>query len=413
MPNRKLSLTLIVSIASWNAVLVSPAHSQTGTEKVLYTFEGGSNAGGPAGPLVFDKSGNLYGTTEGGGGTCGSYTCGTIYKLEKSKSVWTESLVYTFSGGSDGFQSESGAVFDKLGNLYVVTGAGGNSGCYEGAGCGAVLELTPSDTGWNEQTLYTFNPSTDGGGSSSPLVLNDGNIYGVGRWGGIAGCYFGCGSVFELSPSGNSWVEKTLYLFQDGSDGANPFSDQMFYKGNLYGVTSPPSPYGLGGVFELKHSKGAWTDSTLYSFTGGNDGESPYAGTIFDRAGSIYGTTAFGGAYGYGTVFKMTLSGGVWTLTTLYAFTGAADGANPSTALTLDNSGNIYGTTSGGGAGYGVVFELVNSGTGTYSYNTIYSFAGSPDGQQPSSPVTRRGGKLYGTTYLGGAGYGVVYEITP
>ncbi len=393
-------------------LLTSLALAQS--EKVLYTFQGGSDADRPYGPITFDKSGNLYGTSQFGGVTCNiGGGCGTVFEFERSTTGWSEKVIYPFKGGSDGAQPGSGVVFDKEGNLYAASGTDGNPGCYEGGGCGAVIELTPSGNNWSETTIYTFNQS-DGGGSASPLSIDgDGNLYGTGLWGGLPGCYFGCGTIFELSPSSGAWTEQTLYQFTDGSDGATPYSSQLLYKGNLYGVAVPPS--GVGGssvVFELKHSKSGWNDESIYTFPTPIDGDT-WAGLVFDSQGNAYGTTTYGGANGAGSVYKLAESGGVWTLTTLYPFTGGSDGGNPWAPVTLDKSGNIYGTARSGGLGNGVVFELVYSG-GTYTYKLLYPFAGGTDGAQPTAPVVLRGGKLYGTTNFGGsANVGVLYEVTP
>ena len=411
-PGISLIITLAISILG----LTWPCNAWAGTEKVLYAFQGGDDAWEPQGPLVFDKAGNIYGTGFFGGTGCGNTDgCGAVYKLTKSKKVWTESLIYNFTGASDGSLPVSGLVFDKQGNLYGATQSGGNSGCYEGQGCGAVFELTLANGTWSESTLHTFSPNTDGGGPLSPLALDKaGNIYGTARWGGLARCYFGCGVVFELSPSDGSWNESVLYSFTDGVDGADPVSTQLLYKNNLYGAANPPAPYGLGGVFELQHSKkNGWQELNLYSFTGGTDGAYPYGGVVLDSAGNIYGTTFTEGAYGYGNVFKLTRSGTTWTKTIIYSFTGGSDGGSP-WELTLDKTGDLYGTADVGGLGYGVVFELVNSG-GTYAYKNVYTFTGGADGANPAyGNLTLRGGKLYGSTPNGGTNnFGVVYEITP
>ena len=408
-----LGITLSISLTACIVSLAGPGNAWAGTEKVLYSFQGGSDAARPYGPLSFDKKGNLFGTSQTGGTVCGG--CGTIFELQPSKGGWTEKVIYSFTGAADGNDPSSGVIFDKQGNLYAATGGGGNAGCYEGGGCGAVIELKPSGSNWTETTLYTFNQS-DGGGSVSPLVLDSaGNLYGTGLWGGNAGCDFGCGSVFELSRSGSGWTENTLYRFTDGIDGAEPFSSsQLLYKGNLYGAFAPPTGFGpTGGVFELKHSKKTgWKDETLYTFPIDSNGDT-WAGIVFDAAGNIYGTTTYGGANGSGTLYKLTHSGGVWTFTTLYTFTGGSDGANPWASLTLDMLGNIYGTARAGGLGYGVVFELQNCG-GNYTYKTLYTFSGGADGAQPTAPVLLRRWKLYGSTNAGGtSGAGVVYEVTP
>jgi len=266
------------------AALVLPAGAWAGTEKVLYTFRGGSDGGDPTGPLTFDKAGNIYGTTVRGGGGCSTYSgCGTVFKLTHTGGIWSETLLYTFTGGSDGFQPLSGVIFDKLGNLYGGTGSGGNAGCYADAGCGSVFELTPSGGVWTENTLYTFTGGlSDSGAAESPLLFDaTGNIYSTARFGGVVGtdgfCYWGSGAVFELTQSGGSWTDHTLYSFTCGNDGGDPYSSrQAFYKGNLYGTTTEGGASGAGVVFELEHLKTTPKELVLYTFTGGSDGAYPY-----------------------------------------------------------------------------------------------------------------------------------------
>jgi hypothetical protein len=415
MKRRKLTFALGMPLVICAVVIICAGSLLAGTEKVLYTFQGGSDAASPYGPLTFDKAGNLYGTSLNGGATCNySGGCGAVFELQHSKTGWTENVIYAFTGGADGRASASGVTFDKQGNAYAASESDGNPGCYDGGGCGAVIELTPSGGNWTETTIHTFNNS-EGGGTISPLVIDSmGNLYGTGYWGGLSGCFFGCGTIFELSPSsGGLWTEKTLYEFTNGADGATPVSTQLLYKRDLYGIAVPPD--GAGGanvVFELKHTGSEWQDESIYTFPDRADGNS-WVGVVFDSAGNIYGVTLAGGTSGAGSVYKMTQSSGVWTLTTLYSFTGGADGGTVWAPVTLDKFGNIYGTTRSGGLGYGVVFELQNSG-GAYTYKTLYSFTGGADGSQPVAPVTFRGGRLYGTTGAGGtSGVGVMYEITP
>jgi len=418
---RDKRLFAVKSIAGVLLILAALSASAQ-SEKVLYMFQGGSDGGDPSGPLTFDTAGNIYGTTVRGGGGCTAYSgCGTVFKLAHTKTTWAETILYTFTGGSDGFQPLTGVVFDKLGNLYGGTGSGGNSGCYADAGCGSVFELTSSGGVWTEKTLYTFTGGlSDSGASESPLVFDAaGNIFSTARFGGVVGsdgsCYWGSGAVFELTQAGGSWTDHTLYSFTCGNDGGDPYnSRQAFYKGNLYGTTTGGGQSGAGVVFEIENLKTSPKEVVLYTFTGGSDGAYPYGAVVHDSVGNLYGTTYAGGAYGYGTVFKLTPSGSGWTETVLYSFTGGSDGAHPgSTDPVLDAAGNIYGTTYSGGLGSGVVWELVNSG-GSYTYKTVYSFAGgTTDGAQPVGLVLR-GGKLFGNTFSGGAyGLGIVYEVTP
>src|SRR5581483_6266170 len=189
---------------------------------------------------------------------------------------------------------------------------------------------------------------------------------------------------------------QVLYRF-NRSDGADPAAGVITdSSGNLYGTTQDGGVSGLGTVFELVNSNGGYTEKVLYSFTNsGGDGSLPSAGLIMDSSGNLYGTTAFGGAsdscngYGCGTVYELVNGNGSYTENVLYRFTGSnSDGANPYAGLTMDASGNLYGTTQGGGAsGWGTVFELVNS-NGSYTERVLHTFA-SPngDGSSPHAGV--------------------------
>jgi uncharacterized repeat protein (TIGR03803 family) len=275
--------------------------------------------------------------------------------------------LYTFTGGSDGANPRAGLIADAAGNLYGTTISGGVSCGELPHGCGTVFQLTPSGT---LNVLHSFTGS-DGSQPFAALVADAaGTLYGTTYGGGAtASCDppNGCGTVFKLAPSG---ILTVLYSFTGSSDGAYPFGALVAdAAGNLYGTTTlggatascnPPS--GCGTVFELVAS-GSLT--VLHSFTGffGSDGSSPYAGLIADATGNLYGTTFGGGAYGHGTVFELAPSG---ILTVLYSFTGDSDGAYPYASLIADATGNLYGSTTLGGAtascnppyGCGTVFQL-------------------------------------------------------
>jgi uncharacterized repeat protein (TIGR03803 family) len=213
----------------------------------------------------------------------------------------------------------------------------------------------------------------------------------------------------------------TLYSFTGGSDGATPIAGLISDpSGNLYGTTQINGAGGAGTVFELVNSSGNYTEKTLYSFTGGSDGGYPFAaGLISDSSGNLYGTTSGGGTSGNGTVFELVNSSGNYTEKVLYSFAGGSDGANPVAGLIADAPGNLYGTTLfGGAAGNGTVFELVNS-SGNYTEKVLHSFSGSSfsggsDGGQPQDGlIADASGNLYGTTSVGGAGFvGTVFKIS-
>jgi len=219
---------------------------------------------------------------------------------------------------------------------------------------------------------------------------------------------------------------KTLYKFSGGKDGEFPQASLIFDQaGNLYGTTLEGGDQGLGTVFKLAPSAdGNWRESVLYSFcsrTNCSDGAGTYAGLIFDQAGNLYGTTELGGAHNEGTVFKLAPNAdGSWRESVLHSFcsrTNCGDGENPDASLIFDQSGNLYSTTSSGGANNGgTVFKLAPSADGSWRESVLYSFCSSPncsDGAEPlASLIFDQAGNLYGTTY-GFGGAGTVFKLTP
>jgi uncharacterized repeat protein (TIGR03803 family) len=439
----------------------SAANAQT-TQKVLHDFAG-TDGGYPVGNLISDSAGNLYGAAGIGGeqNTSGCYPsypgfasyCGTIFKLTKSASGWTTSVLHEFTGGSDGGNPAAGLIFDSAGNLYGTTAAGGD--CPYAYGCGVVYELSPTASGpWTETVLYSFQCGNDGCSSESPLVFDSsGNLYGTASGGGNGSCGLGvpCGVVFKLSPSSNApWTETVLYNFQGFSDGETPAGPVVFdSKGNLYGTTSFGGSvddlcgypfYGCGLVSQLSpNSSGEWTKTTLYTFNGGVGGAYAADGLIIDSKGTLYGVTTAGGVRqwcgdnritGCGVIYALRQnSSGGWRESVLLTFQpGGAGGQLPNGGLTLDAAGNLYGTankgvTSQSGKGAGVVFELSPGSNNSWNETVLYTFPGSDTkGSDPvSSPILDSAGNIFGTTSFGGTlSYpycdgtcGVVYEVTP
>jgi uncharacterized repeat protein (TIGR03803 family) len=317
-----------------------------GTETVLHAFAGYPTDGDrPFATVALDSAGNLYGTTSEGGPNA----YGIVFKLD---ATGTETLLYSFAGQSpNGTDPSGGLILDTAGNIYGSTGAGG------AFNYGTVFQL--SATG-SETVLYSFAGSAngDGWGPNGTLVRDAaGNLYGTTSLGGT-GCDSGCGTVFEVSASG---TETLLHVFMDnGADGFSPSGGlSRDPSGNLYGTTEGGGAFGYGTVFKLDATG---QETILYSFAGGTDGASPFAGLVRDAAGNLYGSTYYGGAYNFGTVFKVNTSG---SKTILHDFAGGSDGAYPYAGLILDAAGNLYGTTVGGGAyGYGTVFVLDPLGNG-------------------------------------------------
>jgi uncharacterized repeat protein (TIGR03803 family) len=375
---------------------------------VLYSFCSKPNCtdgSDPAAGLIQD-AGNLYGTTVVGG----AYGYGTVFKLAppaKSGGTWTETVLYSFTGGTDGANPWAGLVQDAQGNLYGTAYAGGNNlGYCDDGGCGTVFKLAPpaqSGDTWTVTVLYNFTGSPDDGANpyTGSLVQDaQGNLYGTTLLGGNTACESGCGTVFTLAPpaqSGGAWAETVLHSFCSESnctDGEIPDAGLVLTGNNLYGTTSEGgdiacfSPYGCGTVFELApptQSGDAWTETVLHSFSG-IDGDGP-SGLVQDTKGNLYGTTNAGGGrgkgivscspnYGCGTAFKLAppaQSGGTWTETVLYGLTGTkGDGSQPLAGLVLDTEDNLYGTTYFGGDlacfasyGCGTVFKLATASQGT------------------------------------------------
>lgn len=348
--------------------------SRTTGYHLLYPFSHSGTGGRyPLGNLALDAAGNLYGTTYFGGITrqdCSVRTCGVVFKLSPPSNgvgPWTETVLYSFCQRAycpDGSNPASGVMFDSAGNLYGTTNGGGSFGA------GTVFELSPSAQAWTETVLYSFGSGFGDGETPSGGVIFDaaGNLYGETVRGGGSGF----GTVFELSPSAGGWQEKILYAFDGEETGGAPAGSVAFdTAGNLYGTTinggSLSCPEGgCGTVFQLSPAlDGTWTQTVIHTFAGGDhDGEFPMAGVTVDSSGNVYGTTDAGGLqgcpyYGCGTVFKLApRQDGQWT-EILFFFSGGAEGANPTSPLTFDSLGNAYGTATVGGSGLnGVAFEI-------------------------------------------------------
>jgi len=317
-------------------------------------------------------------------------------------------VLHSFDG-ADGGSPYAGLLRDSAGNLYGTTAHYGSGGCFFGtSGCGTVFKLSPTGT---ETVLHSFAGSPDGGNSVAGLVQDAaGNLYGTTLAGGSSSgeCRYrdGCGVVFKLSPTG---TETVLHTFSGGYDGDEPYAGLLRDPaGNLYGTTrfggatsTCLPPIGCGVVFELIRCNSGYDFKVLYTFTGGTDGLQPVAGLVRDAAGNLYGTNV-------AAVFKLSPGG---TFTVLHSL--ERTGGEPVSGLILDAAGNLYGTTAGGGAsGLGAVFKLSPTGAET----VLYNFTGGADGGSPRCDYLIRdgSGNLYGTTYFGGAfHFGVVFKVSP
>jgi len=394
--------------------LGSIRHADAQTYSVIYNFTGGQDGATPKAGVTLDQAGNLYGTTATGANlsdNCGPIEgCGTVYELKRRNSAWLFNLLYTFHF-SDGASPWSRVVFGPSGLLYGTTTFGGieNRECTD-LGCGTVFSLQPPATfcrsvlcPWNETVLYKFMMGADGAypGYGDVVFDQNGNVYDTNA-GGTAG------TVFELSPSDNGWSLSVLYNFRQPpapyytGPAAGVILDPA---GNVYGAAQSGGPYNGGAAYELTIP--TWTFTDLYDNMGGSDG-----GLIRDSSGNLYGTTLSAGANGGGTVYELSPSNGGWTYTTLYSLSG---GGGSYAVLTMDGSGDLYGTTILDGAyGQGNVFKLTPS-NGGWVYTSLHDFTGGSDGGAPFGQVTLdASGNLYGTASGGGANNkGVVWEITP
>jgi uncharacterized repeat protein (TIGR03803 family) len=325
----------------------------SGNETVLYRFTGGTDGQFPSAGLVLDSAGNFYGTTQYGGpvtAACG-IGCGTVFKLDPSGPT----LTTLHNIGSSG-----GLVMDGAGILYGSTTEG-------------IFKLDPATR------VFTVLDSSAGSGAT--LALDPaGNLYGTTEFGGLGNSVClnkSCGTVFELD---TAHTYTTLYSFTAvGDDGYNPAAGvALDAAGNLYGTTpyggvpdctaGNGSSVGCGVVFKLSPAHA----ETVFSLA---NGDHPVAGVVLDAAGNLYGTTEFRGptADSLGTVFKMTPSG---VETVLYVFTGVPDGSEPVAGLVLDPSGNLYGTAEfGGTSGMGTVFKI--SPLGPQNFPLTVAFFGS------------------------------------
>lgn len=421
----------LAGIVSCAAVLFA-APVNAGSETVLYSFQGSSTGDGaePYAVPFMDSKGDLYGTTAYGGFA----SQGVVYKLHRTKSgAWKETVLYGFTGESDGGYPAGGVVMDSKGNLYGGTEYGGNSNCGGGLGCGVVYELTPGKGGtWTETVLYAFSSnSKQFGGPLASLTLDGkGTLYGTTVFDeDTCGTH---GSVFRLKHVHGVWKKHDIHDFC-GNDGDAPEYGALTVDsaGNIFGNTAFGGPnVGDGVVFELSPlGHGKWTFTQLHDFnTENGDGGGLTGGVTLDSADNVYAAATGGGPLALGSIFELTQSGGSWTEDTLHVFNGPPDGENPFQNPIFDASGNLWGTTYNGGQtaycqGCGVIYELIANG-GQWSEQVVYSFAslnGGADGYNPLAGLIRdANGNFYGTTTAGGdpnicnfRGCGVVFEFTP
>jgi uncharacterized repeat protein (TIGR03803 family) len=428
----------------------------TPTESIIYSFSGGADGGYPVSGLIQASDGNLYGTTQYGG----SNNVGTVFEIVDPGGTPLESVIYSFMGATDGSYPQASLLQASDGNLYGATAFGGSSSV------GTVFEISGLGGIATESVVYSFAGGTDGafpyagliqasdgslyGTAGQSLTSNvgtvfrisgvggtpafdvvvefrgsdgayatatliqgsDGNLYGTTGYGGSSDF----GSVLKITNPGGAVTEALVHSFtgQFTSDGANPGAQvTQASDGSLYGTTVDGGAYGWGSVFRISGLAGTPAESIVYSFAAGADGMGPEGSLIQASDGNLYGTTFYGGANNAGTVFRISGLPGTPTETIIHDFGGASDGANPAAALLQASDGNLYGTTSSGGTGYGTVFRIKDPG-GASAESVVYGFAGGSDGAFPyASLIQTSSGDLYGTTYRGGPNdSGAVFRIS-
>jgi len=423
--NHYLQLT-VLALATLIAVLM-PTGTASAAEhgyRTIYRFKGGNDGRDPGGPPAIDKNGNLFGITLFGG----TDNIGTLYELAAPRTrlgSWKETVLYEFPAGSWGAEF---IAFGPDGNLYGFNGQ-------------TIFEFKRQNLrrdGWKYLPLYTLNGNTDGYNMAGLGFDPDGNLYGTAADGGDLGCHngWGCGTVFELrrpNTKSGKWHFTVLYTFTGQPDGDTPIAGVTFSRrGNMFGPTWYGGIYGYGTVYRLVRpaKKGApWTEGVLYSFGANYHGIAvPLGPVTFDekRRQNVYGTAAIGGGNDCGGVFELSppaKKGGDWPYAPLYTFTGEKDGCYGGGFgdgnMVIDRSGNLYGTTPGGGdAQGGTVFRLSPPANGSWPWTetTLHSFTGkNGDGGVPYGVTWGKWGDLYGLTGEGGhcLGCGTVYEVRP
>lgn len=423
MPSKKDYFPRILMFALLAIAGFSGPGAVAQTETILHNFQQNNIDGfWPSSPLIFDGLGNIYGTTGEGGAFADPY--GTVFQMKPAVGGgWNEVVLHSFNNdGTDGWGAYAGVAFDASGNLFGATGYGGAYGVPGGIG-GTVYELTRGTGGFTETIVHSFGNGSDGNRpESTPIFDASGNIYGTTIYGGT----YGDGTVYELKRvPGGSWAEKILLNF-NGTNGSGPGVLMFDGAGNLYGTTAYGGAYGGGVTYELiPRAGGVWTQRILHNFrTDGSEGMVP-GPLVFGPTGHLFGTTFYGGALNFGTLYELIpTTTGAWEESILHVFPSGIsnDGYWPDGDLLIDASGSLYATTAyGGNYAYGTVFKFSPGPGGHWTETLLHDFGSGTDGQIPTGGLTfDAAGNIYGTTYSsspytceGILGCGIVFEITP
>lgn len=400
----------IGAIALSAVFILSLAAATATTTDVIFSFDEDDGEYADT-DLETDSAGNIYGTTVLGG----DFGSGTVFKLTHTSTGWVQTVLYSFTSGTDGGEPYKGVTIDRQGNLYGTTVTGASGSC-EG-GCGVVYKLTNSGGTWTQTVIHAFTGGDDGSGPGARVTLDpNGDVYGMTPTGGA----YGLGTIYRLHEEHHgTWNFTVIHAFTGGADGSSGSAGRMVLrKGRLFGAATTGGTYGSGILFELKPrgNGGHWNFRTIYSFRGQPDGSFPYGALLFDRMDNIYGTTYYGGDNGIGSVYQLSpRARGEWDESVLYSFQKGNDGNSPISNLVTDDVGNLYGTTSEGGLGSGVIFKLSPIGSGQWMETVVHAFQGPPDGAFPYNGMVVDGfGNFYGATVHGGDnGDGAVYKFTP
>jgi hypothetical protein len=422
----RTSRLLILAVATFAATSLSSAQ----TLNTLYNFFPGLPSDYGPNNLITGQLGSYFGTTTIGGP-------GAVFQLTPPSiegESWTETTLYTFTGGTDGGQPT--ALVYKGDAIYGVTEFGGNVGGYCGNdGCGTVFRLSPPAGGlpWVLETLYRFKGGADGKLPQSLAVTFTGETYGTTTTGGSTNTTcsfesFGCGTVFQLTPPvarGDGWTESVIYAFQGGDDDYHPQSIMPSPGGILIGTTPGNEQDDEGSVFQLtppSQEGAAWTKTYIYRFSGGADGWDPFGPLAQAPNGQIYGITQAGGASQVGNIYQLTppaTEGAPWTEQILYSFAGNGDGIYPVTGLIQSQSGALFGTTSGAFTGPDYVDQTIwlleppATVGAAWTFKLLYTFPPSLNEVEAGLPVFGGNQTLYGFTFGGGtSGDGSLFQLT-
>jgi uncharacterized repeat protein (TIGR03803 family) len=378
------------------------------TTDVIFSFEEDDGEYADT-DLETDSAGNIYGTTVLGG----EHGSGTVFQLSPTPNGWQHTVLYNFTGGADGGEPYKGVTIDQRGNLYGTAVTGGSGSC-EG-GCGVAYKLSKSGGTWHQTVIHAFTGGDDGSGPGARVTVDrSGNVYGMTPTGGT----YSAGTIYKIHPRARSWDFQVIHTFTGGADGATGSAGRMLLgRDGLYGAATVGGKYGNGVVFQLRPTAvGEWDFRVLYPFHGQPDGSFPYGALLRAPSGKIYGTTYYGGENGVGAVYELSPQlVGEWDGRVIYSFQTENDGNSPISNLVRDSAGNLYGTTSEGGLGSGIIFKLSPIGGGQWTESVVHPFAGPPDGGfSYNGMVPDRFGSFYGATVHGGTDDdGCVYKFTP